>query len=129
VQQGENRKQALHAFGSSIRLADLELFRSAFDLVLDHGGKFSPTLERLAKVSKERDVLIGSARVTTSTMRMTANILLCCTPLIVLMVAARTNSFWEVIFENPTANLIASTGLVLIITSYLTLRKMSNFRP
>ena len=129
LQRGLPKEDALASFGASIRQSDLQLFRSAFLLVLDNGGRFAPTLERLAMVSKERSNLINSALVSTATMRMTANILLAVTPVILLIIAARTDDFWELFINHPTANLIASTGVVMIAVSYAMLRRMSSFRP
>ncbi len=129
LQRGVPKEDALATFGANIRQSDLQLFRSAFLLVLDNGGRFAPTLERLAMVSKERSNLISSAIVSTATMRMTANILLAVTPVILLIIAARTDDFWELFINHPTANLIASTGVVMIAVSYAMLRRMSSFRP
>lgn len=129
LRSGENVKAALSRFGDSVALPDLALFRSAFLLVLENGGRFSPTLARLANVSRDRDSLISSARVSTATMRMTANILLAAAPLILFMVSLRTKEFWDLFLHHPTANMLASTGLVMICGSYAILRKMSNFKP
>ncbi len=129
LHRGERKESALQRFGRSIRQADLELFREAFALALENGGRFAPTLERLARVCRDREVLIRSAEVCTATMRMTANVLLAVSPLIVLMISVRTNGYWELFFQHPTANFIASLGIAVIICSYALLRRMSSFKP
>lgn len=126
---GESKTQALQNFATSYRVPELALFRSAFGLVLDHGGQFSSTLERLSKVTKDRYSLISSALVSTTTMRMTANFLLGATPLILLMVSQRSEKFWDTIFEHPIANTVASIGFSIIVLSLLALRRMSSFKP
>lgn len=129
LKSGVAKEIAIGQFGANIYQPDLELFRSAFYLVLESGGRFAPTLERLATVSKDRSALIAGAQVSTANMRMTANILLAICPIILCMVAGRTENFWETITNHPLANQLASTGAMIIAGSYVLLRKMSNFKP
>lgn len=129
LQKGVSRGQAIRRFGEGVRLPDVQLFREAFSLVLDHGGRFAPTLERLAEVCRDRSTLIRSANVTTATMRMTANILLAVAPFILALVSMRTTNFWELFFNDPIASPLAMTGLLIIGLSYVSLLKMSSFRP
>lgn len=129
LRAGTSREVAVKQFGRSIRQPDLELFRSAFILVLENGGRFAPTLSRLAAVSNNRAVLIRSAGVSTASMRMTANVLLVMAPVLLLVVSSRTNGFWTTFLTHPTANFLGSAGIVLIIGCYAILRHMSNFKP
>lgn len=129
LHSGMAREQAVRRFGASIRQPDLELFRSAFLLVLESGGRFSPTLQRLATVSNNRATLIRSAIVSTANMRMTANVLLAVTPILLLIVAARTPDFWELFRFHPIANAVGSAGVLIITACYGILRHMSNFKP
>lgn len=129
LRQGCPKEEAIRKFGQEVRLPELNLFRSAFLLVMENGGKFAPTLERLSKVSKDRQMLIGSARVSTATMRMTANIVLGVAPFLLFVISLRSKDFWQTLFHHPTANFVASIGIVLIAGSYAVLRRMSEFRP
>lgn len=129
LRHGIAKERALSEFGATIRQPDLVLFRAAFLLVLEHGGKFAPTLYRLAGVCRDREILMCSARVSTTNMRMTANILLAVAPIVVAVTAARTENFWELLVQHPVANALASAGIVIISFSYGILRRMSNFRP
>lgn len=129
LQNGTSQEKAVNEFGNTIRLPELELFRSAFLLSLEHGGRLTPTLERLANVLRDRIILIRSARTATSIMRMTANVMLVITPLVVGSVAERTENFFQIITTHPAANLIGSIGLSLIVINYIILRQMSAFRP
>jgi len=129
LREGVAKERALNEFGSDIRLNELELFRRAFLLVLENGGRFAPTLHRLARVSKDREELISNARVSTATMRMTANVLIMVAPLILFTVSMRSDNFFELLLTHPTANLVASIGLVTIAGSYAILKRMSNFKP
>ena len=129
IRSGEPKKNALAEFGNTIRQPDLELFREAFLIVLEHGGRFAPTLERLASVCRDRSSLIRSARVSTASMRMTANVLLVVAPLVVLLIALRTKNFWEILFSNSVANTLGSAGIIIILLSYGILIKMSSFKP
>ncbi len=128
LRAGDVKKEAIDKFGQTVRLPDLELFREAFLVVMEHGGRFSPTLQRLATVCRDRSSLISSARVSTSSMRMTANILLFITPLVVGLVALRTENFWETILHSETANTLATIGVLIIGLSYAILIKMSSFK-
>lgn len=129
IGEGVPKEQAIGEFGRSVRLADLALFRSAFLLVLENGGRFGPTLERLAQVTRDRNTLISSARVSTAVMRMTANFLLVVAPIVVLMVAARTPNYWDTFRTNAVANTLGTAGAAIIAASYFVLRFMSSFRP
>lgn len=129
LNRGIPREQAASAFGRGIRQPDIELFRTAFLLVMENGGRFAPTLERLARVCRDRAILIRQARVATATMRMTANVLLFVTPVVVAIVAARQQNFWDVFLHNPTANLLSTAGIAIIGCSFAVLLRMSSFKP
>lgn len=129
LRRGDRKEQAVATFAQDIALPELDLFRSAFLLVLEAGGRFGPTLERLSGVSKDRATLIENARVSTATMRMTANVLLLLTPFVVGSVAIRTPEFFTLITSHPIANVMASVGVLLIVGCYIVLWKMSNFKP
>ncbi len=126
---GMPREIALSSFAADVDQSDLDLFRAGFSLVMDNGGPFSPTLERLALVCRSRETLISSARVSTATMRMTANILVVIAPLLIGMIAARTPDYWEVFRNHPQANFLGSVGIVLISCNYFLLRRLSAFKP
>ena len=129
VSSGVNKEQAILSFAEHIRLPELELFRQALMLAAENGGKFVPTLHRLAVISKDRANLIVSAKSSTATMRLTANVLLVITPVLLLFMSARIENFGEIIVGNKIANALASTGAVLILFNYVMLRRMSNFKP
>jgi len=129
LRKGIPRHHAIQGFGKGVRLPDVKLFQNAFNLVLDHGGRFAPTLERLADVCRDRSTLVRAANVSTATMRMTANILLAVAPIILGLVAVRTENFWNMFFNDPVANPLAMTGVLVIGLSYVSLLKMSSFRP
>jgi tight adherence protein B len=129
LQSGEDRRKSICSFGRDIRLAELELFKTAFALSLESGGKFSPTLQRLAQVLRDRLTLIRTAKAVTAVMRMTANVLLVITPVVVGLIAARTENFSQIIYTHPVANTVASIGFTLIAFNYFILRRMSNFSP
>jgi Flp pilus assembly protein TadB len=129
LDKGVTREKAVSDFARSIRQADVELFRTAFLLASEHGGRFGPTLERLARVCRDRGTLTHMAGVRTATMRMTGNVLLALTPIIVMMIAVRTEGYWDLFLYNPTANTLSTIGILCILLSYATLIRMSNFRP
>jgi len=129
LRRGTSKETALRNFATDIRLEELALFRSAFLLSMESGGRLSPTLERLAQVLKDRSILISSARTATQVMRMTSTVLLLFAPLIVGMVAVRTPNFLELLTHHPVASQVASLGFALIALNCWALRQMSDFRP
>ena len=129
ISSGVGKDQAILSFATHIRLPELELFRQALLLAADNGGKFVPTLHRLAIISKDRSNLIVSAKSGTSAMKLTANVLLVITPVLLLLMAARIENFWGIMINDSVANALASTGAMLILFNYLLLRRMSNFKP
>jgi Flp pilus assembly protein TadB len=129
LKRGDSRDAAIDEFAATIRQPDVELFRSAFKLVLENGGRFAPTLTRLASVSYGRMSLIRSALVSTANMRMTANCLLIAAPVMLAMMSVKTPNYWQTLFNNPQANIFASIGVLMILGSYAVLRHFSNFKP
>lgn len=129
LRTGLPKELAISQFARDVRLPELELFRSAFLLSLDSGGKLSPTLERLSQVLKDRSILISSARTATAVMRMTSNVLVLFTPLIVGMVAIRTPDFLSQLTSHPIASQIGSIGTLMIFLNCWILKRMSDFRP
>lgn len=129
IDSGVPRERAVALFGHNVWLPDVALFRHAFALTLEHGGRFAPTLTRLATVSHARQTLIESAGVSTATMRMTANVLLVVAPALVLMMSQRSSGYWNVMMEHPVANGVASAGAMVVVSCYGLLRWMSDFRP
>lgn len=129
LRRGESRDLAVVNFGKTIRQPELDLFRKAFLLVTENGGRFAPTLERLALVSKDRATLTSMARVSTTNMRMTANMLLVICPIVLGLVAVRTENYWDLFFNHPVASTLSTIGLMVILGSYALLQKMSSFKP
>ncbi len=123
------KEKAIEEFASNIRLPDIKLFRSALSLVIENGGRFAPTLTRLANVSNNRSSLIRLAEVSTANMRMTANILLMISPVILLIISLNYENYWETLTSNRVANNLATAGSMIIIGCYMILRKMSYFKP
>ena len=116
-------------FARGIDVPEVELFRLATLIALEHGGSLGTTLERLACIASERRALIEAARVSTANMRMTANILLGLTPLLVATQLSRSPEMLQQIMANTTARSIASGGLALILGGFCVLRKLSDFKP
>lgn len=130
LERGEPKETCLSDFASDIRLPELSLFRQAFTLVLEHGGKFAPTLERLAQVTRDRVQLISSARVSTTSMRLTANVLLfIILPFLIMILSSRYEDYWAQMFGNPTAKTFATVGIAAMLLGVALLRKMSAFKP
>jgi tight adherence protein B len=129
IEKGESLSKAVGEFGKSVEIPELPLFRSAFMLAAECGGRFSPTLERLALVVRDRTSLVQSARVSTASMRMTANFLLSVAPAITLITAARTPDYFTTLLSHPVAFSCAALGGTLILGGYITLLKMSAFQP
>ncbi len=129
IDLGIPRDIAVHRFAETLRQPEVTLFRSAFLLALEHGGRFAPTLSRLAAVSHARETLIESARVSTASMRMTADLLVVIAPLLVLFMAARAEGYWQTLATDPIANALGSLGGLIMCTCYGLLRRMSAFQP
>ncbi|MCB0343612.1 MAG: type II secretion system F family protein [Bdellovibrionales bacterium] len=127
--KGVSKEEAIARFAARIRLPDIELFRAAYLLAANNGGRFAPTLERLAKVTRDRICLLGAAKVSTSTMRMTSNVLLVIAPIILMIVSLRSASFWETLLNDSVANTAATVGVTCIVGGYLWVRRLSAFKP
>lgn len=128
VHQGVSTEEALARFGAKVAIADIILFRHAFALVMEYGGEFAPTLQRLASFSRDRALLIKSLEARTAGMRLTATSLLVLTPLILMMLAARIEGFWFTLLNDPLASAVGFVGTMLILSGYGILRKMGSLR-
>jgi Flp pilus assembly protein TadB len=128
ISRGMPKEEAVRLFARYVALPELDLFRRAFGLVLSHGGKFSRTLERLAQVCRDRENLVRSAKVSTASMRMTANILLAVAPVLLVVMSLRTPDYWNVFFTNHIAFTLGCIGTLIIVASFLVLRSMSDFK-
>lgn len=129
ISRGVSSEKAVQEFAQDIQLKELELFRRAFALVIVHGGKFSRTLERLAQVTRDRENLINSSRVSTASMRMTSNVLLVVAPFLLFILSAKNKDFWHVLLNNNIAYTLALIGTLTIGISVYALRRMSDFKP
>lgn len=129
VGSGANKEKSIEEFALSVRLPDIKLFRSALSLVIENGGRFAPTLARLATVSNNRSSLIRSAEVSTANMRMTANILLTICPIILFIISINYENYWGILIGNSMANNLATLGSMIIFGCYILLRRMSSFKP
>lgn len=129
IENNLDRTVAMMNFGCSIRLPELELFRSAYLLSHKNGGKLSPSLLRLALITKDRSTLHESAKVSTTTMRMTANFIVLLAPLFLFLLSRKNQNYVNLLLHDDQTNLIACTGIIMIMFGYIILYMMSNFRP
>ena len=121
--------EALSDFGRASALPELQLFRSALQLSLAHGGAFSETLSRLAKVTSERMLLIRAATAATAQMRLTAHIVLLLLPLFMGLSFLREPGTLAALPTHSIAHATASIGLAIILANYLFLLHLSDFEP
>lgn len=126
---GIPRRVAISHFARDTALPDLQLFREALNTVMEHGGHFAPVLERLATVSRDRALMIHSARVTTALMRMTGNILALVAPVVMFIVSVRTEGYWLLLRTDPTASKMGAFGATMIVSGLIALREMGRFKP
>lgn len=129
LRDGLPKEQAVRAFAACYRVPELDLFRSAFLLVMETGGRFAPTLQRLAIVSTNRMTLLNMASVSTASMRMTGNVLIAIAPALLLVLSSRIDDFWPTLSNHPTANLVATWGTLMMTLGFASLRRMSRFKP
>lgn len=122
-------EQAMACFAPKMTCPEIGLLRLLLPVALQHGGRFAPSLERLARLCEERRIMIEEARASTASMRFTAAILLGAAPLFLMLLSIRDDDFWAVMFGNHLAGNLAGVGLMIITLSYLVLRQMADFRP
>lgn len=120
---------ALMHYGRSVCLPELELFRMAFLMVMDSGGRFAPALKRLAQVSSDTSVLMQEAQVATASMRMTGNLLLLLLPVLLSILNSQNDNYWNLLLNHPVGEAASSVGIVVIVVGQLVLRIMSDFKP
>lgn len=129
LEEAESKESALTHYAETIKLPEVELFRKAFLLVLENGGRFSPTLHRLARVTRDRTTLVSAAQVSTASMRMTGTVLLCVVPIILGILSGSHKDYFQIMLTNQMANNIATGGIVVITLGQIILRRMSAFKP
>ncbi|MDD2942776.1 MAG: type II secretion system F family protein [bacterium] len=129
LRQGMPIETAMSSFLPKMNCPEVSLFRLLLPVALEHGGRFAPSLERLARLCEERRIMIEESRSSTANMRFTAAVLLGTAPLFLLLLSIRDPDFWDVMLTHSLAGNLATAGMIVITVSYLVLRQMADFRP
>ena len=129
ILSGRASGDAINSFAKHIRAQEIASFQRALQLTLENGGRFVPSLERMAKSIRIRRILARSVETSTMTMRMTALALVVIGPFVVNIVSTQSPDYWKSVFNDPIPSRIAYTGIALIFLGLITLDRMSKFRP
>ncbi len=121
---GLSPEAAMHDLALRTGLLELKIFVMAVTIHRQTGGNVSVLLEKLAKVVRERQKLLGSIKSLTAEGRMQAMILLGLPPGIMVIMFFMNRSYMMLLFEHPS--LLAGTAISMTFGA-LWMRKIINF--
>jgi tight adherence protein B len=128
IQRGADHEKAIRKFGSSIDHPDLKLFRSVFRLAMQEGSSLSRSLERLARVTRQRQSFRRKIRSATAMQKLSAfGISLCAIVIMIIQIGVNPSATYEA-FQHPTGARILMIGLLLIVTGIVWMLTLTRSR-
>jgi Flp pilus assembly protein TadB len=116
IDSGVTEEQALARFGGSISHPDLDLFRAAFMLARKEGSSLGDCLQRLVKVTRQRQSFRRRMRAAVTMQKMSAFGIAGCTIVIGIIQGVTNPKAFELAFESPIGSKALVASLLLIVT-------------
>lgn len=128
LEQGTSEIEALKEFGSSLHCPDLCLFRSAFLLSRNQGASLSQCLQRLAKVTRQRQSFRRKIRAALAMQRLSAFGIVGCASLATLV---QTVNNWQSVHQalsDPLGFRAIVLGISLLTIGFIWMLYLSRTR-
>lgn len=111
---GLSEEAALKRFASSIAHPDLKLFRTAFILARREGSSLADCLQRLARVTRQRQSFRRKVRGAVAMQKLSSFGIAACTIVIGMIQAGSNPEAFKLALEHPLGIKLLTTGLLLI---------------
>lgn len=115
IDRGASEEEAVRSFAADIEHPDLPLFRSAFILSRKEGSSLAESLQRLARVTRQRQSFRRKIRAAVSMQRLSAFGIALCTVVVAVIQVATNPAALEVAFANPVGKRAICGGLGLVL--------------
>jgi len=116
--------QAMRTVAERIQVKDFDFFAAALSIQNTVGGNLTATLESLAAVIRERTLAMLKARAVTAQARLTANIILCILPAIVVMMQLTQPGYLAPLVDGSNGYQLISFVVASYLFALLTIRRM-----
>lgn len=128
IQYGISQEEALRNMGDRIKNEDLNLLVSAVLTSAQVGGNLSDLMETIAATIKDRIRIKQEVRVLTSTGRMSAIIIALLPVFLILVLMFINPSYFGLFLETKIGKFMIVAGVLLEITGFLFIRKISDIQ-
>lgn len=128
IEKGRSEDEAFGQFGKSIVHPDISLFCAAFILARKEGSSLGPCLQRLTKVTRQRQSFRRKAKASLAMQRLSASGIVVCCFVIGLMQFGINPKGMSDAWNHPFGHKIIFTGLVLIFAGMYWMTRISKAR-
>lgn len=112
---GASEEEAIDSFASSIKHPDISLFRTAFILARREGSSIAGCLQRLAKVTRQRQSFRRKIRGAVAMQRLSAFGIAGCTVFIVTIQATTNPDGMREAWAHPMGSVLLVGGVLLVL--------------
>jgi tight adherence protein B len=128
LQEGLSEESAIARFGSRVRHPDVKLFRMAFALARKEGASLSYCLQRLARVTRQRQSFRRKTRGAVAMQKLSAFGIAGCTLLIGAIQGITNRGAFIEAFMHPYGRVLLILGLLLVGIGIIWMVKMAKIR-
>jgi tight adherence protein B len=115
VEDGRSEEDALEEFAASIDHPDIKLFRVAFLFARKEGSSLAETLQRLARVTRQRQSFRRKVRAAVAMQRLSAfGIALCAIVILGIQLVTNPDSL-KTAMQSPIGSKIVTSGVLLVV--------------
>ena len=126
IQRGVGEQEAIRNFASSIDHPDIKLFRTVFLLARKEGSSLGDCLQRLARVTRQRQSFRRKIRSAIAMQKMSALGIGGCTLVIgFIQFSTNTKAFMQA-FSHPVGSVMLGLGLALLASGLIWMLKMAS---
>lgn len=126
--QGKSEEESIRAFAASVPHPDLELFRAAFILARREGASLAEALQRLARVTRQRQSFRRKMRAAVAMQKLSAIGIALCTLVIGIMQAGANPAAFQLALAHPVGSRALIGGVCLVVIGLLWMLSLSRSR-
>ncbi|MCB0337952.1 MAG: type II secretion system F family protein [Bdellovibrionales bacterium] len=128
IESGMPEERAIKEFAISIEHPDLNLFRAAMILARREGSSLSQCLQRLARVTRQRQSFRRKVKTAVAVQKLSAIGIAVCVVVIGLIQYSANPDSVQKAFAHPTGSKVIYFGLTLVVVGLVWMRQMSKSR-
>lgn len=125
---GASEELAINSFANTIDHPDIGLFRLAFILARKEGSSLADCLQRLAKVTRQRQSFRRKVKSAVAMQKLSANGIAACAIIIGIIQVTTNPHALQLALANPVGIKMLSAGVGLVVLGILWMRKMARSR-